>query len=435
MYVWWNSYVTAWWQESLSQSYTEALEKSTPDTSQAVETPPSLTPEATEPSSAPTPGFGFEDWALDQALCQLDESLCTAKVSRNFPRVTGLQSPDTNFEFLSLIREDARNHFLYCMQEVIFSDTKRVQPMLRVRLAQRPENWLQISGMRNKQGVLLSLRDITQEMHLERELVRARINAELAQRARSEFLGRMSHELRTPLNAVIGFAQMIDDQVAGPVNHPTYEEYLSSIRQSGEQLLDKINNLLAISEAELGAVELSEENVPLVSLLRSASEHHQHFAFSKDVQLTLAVQDETCPTIRVDKGLMAKALSNLIENAIACTRPQGCVQLECEIDAKGCVLIHIRDTGIGMNESLVRCLSDFFDGRYSSNNYYERIPLGTGLTLTREYVQLHDGKLEVSSIKGEGALFTVRLPVTRLVSLSSMPSAPGYYRETEAIAV
>ena len=435
MYVWWNSYVTAWWQESLSHSYTEALAKPTQNTTKTDEPLSEPATKATDEASPLAHGFGFDDWALDQALCQLDEDLCMAKVSRNFSRVTGLQSPDARFAFLDLIREDARSHFLYCMQEVIFTDTKRVQPMLRVRLAQRPENWLQISGMRNEKGVLLTLRDITQEMHLERELVRARINAELAQRARSEFLGRMSHELRTPLNAVIGFAQMIDDQVAGPVNHPVYEEYLDSIRQSGEQLLDKINNLLAISEAELGSVALSEENVPLAALLRSASEHHQHFAFSKDVQLTLAVSDETCPTIRVDKNLMAKALSNLIENAIACTRSQGCVQLECEIDARGCVLIHIRDTGIGMNESLVRCLSDFFDGRYSSNNYYERIPLGTGLTLTREYVQLHDGKLEVSSIKGEGALFTVRLPVTRLVSLSSERFPSERHRESEAIAV
>ncbi len=132
---------------------------------------------------------------------------------------------------------------------------------------------------------------------------------------------------------------------------------------------------------------------------------------------------------------MAKALSNLIENAISCTRPQGIVQLECEIDAKGYVLIHVKDSGIGMNETFVRCISDFFEGRYTSNNYYERIPLGTGLTLTREYVQLHEGQLEVSSIQGEGALFTVRLPVTRLVSLSTEPPRTACALESEAFAL
>ncbi|MBY0355593.1 MAG: HAMP domain-containing histidine kinase [Rickettsiales bacterium] len=307
--------------------------------------------------------------------------------------------------------------------------------MMRVRMAKQPEHWLHISGMRHHHGVMLCLRDITQEMSLERELVRARINAELAQRARSEFLGRMSHELRTPLNAVIGFSQMIDEEVSGPLEHPVYSEYLSSIRQSGEQLLDKINNLLAISEAELGGVELQEEVVLLSDLMRNASEHHQHFAFSKDVQLDLMIDEATSPSVRVDKTLMAKALSNLIENAIACTKSGGGVRLECEVDDSGELLIHIRDTGVGMNESLVRCLSDFFNGCYSSHNYYERIPLGTGLMLTREYVQLHDGSLQVRSEKGFGTVLTVQLPAKRRIRNSRIHPRDMRYELLEALAL
>ncbi len=266
MYGWWSGYFSGWWQESLSHSYREARDhRSTPALTPTIDCVAATdhAPLAPQPSGiAPA---AFEDWPFDQALCLLNEDLCITKVSRNFARVTGLSAPENDFEMPGLLREDARSHFLYCLQEIIFTDSVRMQPMLRARLAQRPEHWVHISGMRQGNGILIALRDITQEMHLERELVRARINADLAQRARSEFLGRMSHELRTPLNAVIGFSQMIEEEVAGPLQHPVYADYLQHIRQSGVQLLDKINNLLAISEAELGSVELQEEPVALAA--------------------------------------------------------------------------------------------------------------------------------------------------------------------------
>lgn len=410
MYGWWSGYWQAWWQESLSQSYVAS--------SQSRHSSENKTESANAATQRPagTPSFPT-DWPFETALCQLDENLEFAAITSNFSAVTGISAEQKPRDVLSLIKDDARQHFLFCLQQVLFSDDNSMHPMMRVRLAARPDRWLHISGRRCPgEGIQLCLRDITQEMHLERELVRARINAELAQRARSEFLGRMSHELRTPLNAVIGFAQMIDGKVGGPLNHEIYEEYVTSILQSGEQLREKINNLLALSEAELGEIELQEDIVPLVTLLRSASEHHQHFAFSKDIQLSLDVNVWSAPHVRVDKGLMAKALSNLIENAIACTRPGGSVRIDCGVSSDGCVLIRVCDTGIGLTDALLRNLADFFAGSYSSNNYYERIPLGTGLMLTREYVQMHGGRLEVSSEKGNGAVFTICLPPQRRLS-------------------
>jgi signal transduction histidine kinase len=402
MYGWWMDCWRSWWQESLSHSYSA---------SQTAASEPSAPPSNACQNSASS----YAEWPFEQALCELNEQLEICHTTPNFAQVTGLANLANTQEFLTLLRQDTRTHFLFTLQQAILQERNSLHPMLRVRLQSAPDRWLHISGMRRQGGVLLSLRDITHEMQLEKELVRARINAELAQRARSEFLGRMSHELRTPLNAVIGFSQMIDEQVSGPLGHPVYEDYLTNIRQSGEQLLDKINNLLAISEAELGEVEMQDGPVSLFDLLRNASEHHQHFAFTKDIQLTVQVDEGHCPRVRVDRGLMAKALSNLIENALAYTEPGGIVSLECATSERGEVLIHVCDTGIGMNEALVRALSEFFEGRYSSNNYYERVPLGTGLMLTREYVMMHEGSLEVKSMKGNGAIFTVRLPASRRI--------------------
>lgn len=421
MFWMWTDYWQSWMKEGLSETYTARR----PPQTRPAATP---TPQPTAPSDS---GFPFAFWPFEQALCQLNDELEIAHATENFMRTLGISDRDMPDIFHQLLKGDSAKQFLYCLQEVLFAPQPRLMPMLRAKTREKPAHWVQISGVRHGEGVLLSIRDVTQEMQLERELVRSRINAELAQRSRSEFLGRMSHELRTPLNAVIGFAQLIGSEVNGPMNHPVYEEYLGNIRESGVQLLDKINNLLAISEAELGEVELQEEAVSLFTVLRNASEHHQHFAFSKDIQLTLGAEEEGCPLVMVDNVLMAKALSNLIENALACTRPGGSVQLSCGVDARGQVQIHVQDNGIGMAESLVRCLQEFFSGQYGLTTCYE-LPLGTGLVLTREYLAMHDARLTVRSEKGNGAVFTVTLPASRLVE---MPAGALAASAGEALAV
>lgn len=423
MFWMWTDYWQSWMKEGLSQTYT-SNRRTAPF--------PATQPLETAPPSPSESDFPFAFWPFEQALCQLDDALEIVHATENFAHTVGVGPYQVPTLFHDLLTPDSCKQYLYCLQEVLFAPQPRLMPMLRARTREKPAHWVHISGVRHGEGVLLSVRDVTQEMQLERELVRSRINAELAQRSRSEFLGRMSHELRTPLNAVIGFAQMIGSEVNGPMNHPVYEEYLANIRESGTQLLDKINNLLAISEAELGEVQMQEEAVSLYTVLRNASEHHQHFAFSKDIQLTLGSEEDSCPLIMVDSVLMAKALSNLIENALSCTRPGGSVRLECEVDAARQIQIHVRDTGIGMAESLVRCLQEFFSGQYGINTCYE-LPLGTGLVLTREYLQLHDAKLSVRSEKGNGAVFTVVLPPNRLID--ERPKAHLISRAGEALAV
>lgn len=244
----------------------------------------------------------------------------------------------------------------------------------------------------------------TQE-RLADNLRHARNQAESASRAKSEFLAAMSHELRTPLNAIIGFSEVMASESLGPLGAPRYREYTEDIRESGRHLLNIINNILDLSKAEAGSLDLNLQRVSVSQLVESSARiavpqgEHATCRFNIDPEA-----DDTV----ADAQKLKQILINLISNAMKFTPVDGHVAVTAQRIQDG-IRIDVRDTGIGMKaEDIPKALSTFRQIDSSLGRKFEGT--GLGLPLALRFAQLHDGTLTVESELGEGTCVTVEIP-------------------------
>ncbi|MHA1599869.1 MAG: ATP-binding protein, partial [Alphaproteobacteria bacterium] len=255
-----------------------------------------------------------------------------------------------------------------------------------------------------------------QEINLIRlagDLKIARDQAEAANRAKTEFLAAMSHELRTPLNAIIGFSEIIQTEILGPVGSVKYRGYASDIHDSGIHLLDLINDILDLSKVESGMDELYEENIEIPKLTRSVWQLVQQRAEKRDVRLILELP-EALPALRADLRKLKQILVNLMSNAIKFTEAGGEVTLKVTCDEENAYVFQVIDTGIGIaREDVSKALSQF--GQIDSTLSRQHEGTGLGLPLTKALVELHDGSLDLQSQPSVGTTVTVRFPAERIV--------------------
>ena len=253
------------------------------------------------------------------------------------------------------------------------------------------------------------IQDYTAAQNAQNLLVEARDKAEQANRLRGEFLANMSHEIRTPMNGILGMTEL-----AMSVEDPqTQKEYLSLARDSASHLLHIINQILDFSKIEAGALELEKVAVSPAQLVRHTARSLEQLAQAKGVELQIQNAADLPELLWLDPVRMRQVLTNLIGNAIKFT-DRGCVTVDAKClssdDAQMKLAIAVTDTGIGFDPAKVNALfSPFTQADGSITRSYGGT--GLGLAITRSLVQLMGGEIAVKSEIGQGATFTIYIPV------------------------
>jgi signal transduction histidine kinase len=240
-----------------------------------------------------------------------------------------------------------------------------------------------------------------------------RREAERANRTKSEFLANMSHELRSPLNAVIGFAEIMKDELFGKLGSTQYRDYAQDIWSSGRHLLDVINDILDLSKIEAGKADLTESHFALADTISACLRLVVGRAQQADVSLRSTVASNDV-AVYGDERKIKQVLINLLTNAIKFTRPGGRVRVSVE-DAPDGLDIRISDTGIGIAASDIPIALAAF-GQVDSSLARKHEGTGLGLPLSKALVEMHGGTLRIDSEVGIGTTVTVRLPAERIGS-------------------
>ncbi|HEX9462350.1 MAG TPA: HAMP domain-containing sensor histidine kinase [Alphaproteobacteria bacterium] len=254
---------------------------------------------------------------------------------------------------------------------------------------------------------------LAQRMRLDQRLRESEREAHAASQAKSNFLANMSHELRTPLTAIIGFADLIGRESAGPVGQRKYLEYAGTIQKSGAHLLSMVDDVLDLSKIEANKYRLDEGEV---SLSHAAAEATRLVAVAAR-SAGLTIEDQVAPELphlRGDRRAVRQLLLNLLSNAIKFTPNGGRISIGAGTSDEG-LWLTVADSGIGIaKEHLAKLGAPFV--RFSAGPGHSDGGTGLGLALCRRLAELHDGRLEVESEPGRGTTARVVFPKARIVA-------------------
>lgn len=354
--------------------------------------------------------------SLDASLCVLDPEGTIVAVNRAWREFAALQGgaeqrtgPGVNY--LTICREAAAQGE---------ADAVKVAEGIRRVLADGQDKFQHLYRMgedyfivriasldTDEEGgrhLVVTHQDVSGIKRTEAAMRQARDEAERASRAKSEFLSAMSHELRTPMNAILGFAQLLE---ADPALDMSQQENVREILQGGRHLLHLINEVLDLSQAENGRLQLSLETVAVSGVVRDCIEWVQPLA--EEAGITLEAGEAGPHHVRADRGRLRQVLIHLLSNAIQHNRPGGRVTLRyAEDTAAGRLRIQVCDTGYGIPPSRKAALFQPFTRLAAGDRAVEGI--GIGLSLSRRLMEAMAGAIGVESKEGEGSTFWIDLP-------------------------
>lgn len=275
------------------------------------------------------------------------------------------------------------------------------------------KTWFRIVVVPANGDIAVLAQNITQQKELEESLRRALVEAERANRAKSEFLATMSHDFRTPLNAVIGFTDMMRQKAFGPIDNEHYEEYVEYIHNSSLLLISLVNDVLDLSKIETGKYSLKDEIVNIGNLAQNCTRQISASAHASGVNIIEEIPD-TFPQIRGDERALTQILNNLLSNAVRFTPEDGTVSVNAQLLPDSGIVIRVTDTGEGMSEQFLKEVLAPFD---VPNSQIARPgkQTGIGLIICQRFMNLFGGAMNIESAPGSGTRVSLSFPPDRTI--------------------
>lgn len=329
--------------------------------------------------------FGVEKHEFEPTLEAMNARVHRAdimRVNQVFERAI-IEENNYDMEF-RIERPDGETRFIHCEGRCSFDKTGEVVALFGI------------------------MQDLTERMLYEHDLRAAKEQAEHAYAARAQFLANMSHELRTPLNAIIGFSEMIERQLLGPIGTEKYLEYIGGIRESGEHLLDLISDILDMSKIEAGKYELDLEEVSIGKIIKLSAHMMEGRAHDSEIKIKVDKALNEDLKIIADRRAILQICLNLLSNAVKFSKEKGVIQVKC-IERENYLSLKVIDNGIGIPANKLANITRPFE-QVSSSYARDHEGSGLGLSITKDLTEMHGGSLFIESKIDVGTTVTIRLP-------------------------
>ncbi len=274
--------------------------------------------------------------------------------------------------------------------------------------------FMTIGKLEKLDGFCAVVRDITAWKQTEQALLDAQQEAESASSHKTEFLAKISHEIRTPLNAIIGFSELMAEERFGPIGNDRYKSYLADINKSGKYVLELVNDLLDISKIEAGKQDLEFDSVALNEAVLESVSMIQPQANRNRVIIRSSL-DEDLPEVVADARSLKQIVLNLLSNSVRFTHSGGQVIINTSYNARGEVVLRIKDTGIGMSAKEIETALQPFQ-QVASLGRARGDGTGLGLPLTKALVEANRAEFAIQSEPGRGTAVEIVFPPSRVLA-------------------